>query len=181
MDILNFKYQKIKNFFSKEEINILKKYCRHKHIYNTNSFNTYMRDGRDISNNHDTYFYKDSLMEVFLREKKYIVEQTLNLKLFSAYSFWKCYTYGAILEQHTDRPSCEFSVTAFIDADKKDWPIYMEDKPIYLDSGDAVIYKGTEVPHGRKMFDGDYHIQTFLHYVNQEGPYKNFKGDNQHT
>jgi len=171
MDILKFKYKKVKNFFNKNEINILKKYCVKKHMDNDKNFD-YRQGG-----NADTFFYKDPLIEVFLENKKNILEKELKIKLFSSYSFWRCYTYGAVLEEHVDRPSCEFSVTAFIDSDRKDWPIYMGNIPVNLEIGDAVIYKGTDVKHSRKKFYGDYHIQTFLHYVNQNGPYKDYKGD----
>ena len=135
MDILNFKYKKIKNFFSLEELDILKNYCKLKHMDNQTNFDHLQ------NNNHDTFFYKDPLMQVFLDKKRYLVEQNLGIKLFSSYSFWRCYTWGAVLENHKDRPSCQFSVSALID------------------------------------FIGDYHIQTFLHYVNQNGPYKDCKGD----
>lgn len=171
MDILNFKYKKIKKFFNRTEINILKKYCVKKHMDNDKNFD-YLQGG-----NADTFFYKDPLIEVLLENKKNILEKELKIKLSSSYSFWRCYTYGAVLKEHLDRPSCEFSVTAFIDSDKKDWPIYMEDTPINLEIGDAVIYKGTDVKHSRKKFYGDYHIQAFLHYVDQNGPYKDYKGD----
>lgn len=171
MDILNFKYKKIKNFFSLTELDILKSYCKEKHFYNEKDFD------RVQTNNHETSFYKDPLMQYFLNKKRNLVEDNLGIKLFSSYSYWRCYTWGAVLEKHKDRPSCEFSVTAFIDSDNKNWPIYMENEPIELNFGDAVIYKGTDVFHERKQFDGDYHIQTFLHYVNQNGPHKNFKGD----
>lgn len=171
MDILNFKYKKIKNFFSLEELDILKNYCKLKHMDNQTNFDHLQ------NNNHDTFFYKDPLMQVFLDKKRYLVEQNLGIKLFSSYSFWRCYTWGAVLEKHKDRPSCEFSVSALIDSDNKNWPLYMDNEPIDLDFGEAIIYKGTDVWHERKEFIGDYHMQTFLHYVNQNGPYKDYKGD----
>ena len=39
------------------------------------------------------------------------------------------------------------------------------------------MYWGTDVLHSRKEFNGDYHIQTFLHYVDANGPYKEFAKD----
>ena len=90
---------------------------------------------------------------------------------------WRCYTYNAILKEHTDRESCEFSVSVCIDSDKPEWPLCMEDTKISLLPGEAVIYNGCKVRHSRSRFDGDYHMQTFLHYVNQDGDYKDHKDD----
>jgi hypothetical protein len=37
--------------------------------------------------------------------------------------------------------------------------------------GDAVIYLGCEDNHiWRENFEGDFHLQTFLHYVDKNGP-----------
>ena len=48
----------------------------------------------------------------------------------------------------------------------------MEGTEIELDVGDAVIYKGCELAHWRNDFEGDWHAQVFLHYVNADGPHK---------
>ena len=41
----------------------------------------------------------------------------------------------------------------------------MDGKKVSLSPGDACIYKGLEVDHGRLPFEGDYCIQVFCHYV----------------
>ena len=46
--------------------------------------------------------------------------------------------------------------------------------------GDAVIYLGRQIKHGRKKFTGDYYAQCFLHYVDKNGPYKDFLLDKRH-
>ena len=46
-----------------------------------------------------------------------------------------------------------------------------------LGKGDAVFYKGCEVPHMRKPYDGDWYVQIFLHYVNADGPNKEWLRD----
>ena len=40
-----------------------------------------------------------------------------------------------------------------------------------------MLYNGCEIPHGRKEFQGDWHSQVFLHYVNAEGPNKEWVKD----
>ena len=78
-----------------------------------------------------------------------------------------------ILENHKDRPSCEFSVSVHIDSSGEEWPFVVDEKEFFLEKGDALFYRGTEVFHSRPVFTGDFYLQVFLHYVNAEGPFKN--------
>ena len=169
--IKDFKYKLIPKLLDDKEIFLLKEYCKNKHINNQNNFDL-------IQNNcGDTYYYKDPLMQVILKSKKQIIEKQIGFELNETYTFWRCYTYGAELVKHTDRPSCEISATVFIDSDKLDWPIFMDGKSFLLNKGDAVIYKGCDIEHWRKPFHGDYHLQVFLHYVDKKGKYADHKGD----
>jgi hypothetical protein len=54
----------------------------------------------------------------------------------------------------------------------------MDGKKVNLKPGDGVIYRGCEIEHWREAYEGDYHIQAFLHYVDANGKYANYKGDN---
>jgi hypothetical protein len=82
------------------------------------------------------------------------------------------YTMFANLDKHKDREACEISVTVMIGSDKTKWPIFMDGTEINLEVGDAAIYLGCEVEHWREEFKGDWHAQTFLHYVNKNGKNK---------
>jgi hypothetical protein len=98
-------------------------------------------------------------------------------KLIETYSFWRAYYKGSILEKHTDRPSCEFSATICIKKGNTDWPIYFEtlegkEIKIELEPGDLVVYKGDILPHWRDSYEGNRHVQIFVHYIDSEGPYK---------
>ena len=53
----------------------------------------------------------------------------------------------------------------------------MDKKPIDLKPGQAVVYKGCEITHSRKEIQGDWQAQVFLHYVNKNGPNRNFVRD----
>ena len=80
-------------------------------------------------------------------------------------------------QNHLDRPACEISVTACI---KKydNWPLIVGTEEIELEEGDAVIYPGCDQTHGRPgMYKGEGMAQVFLHYVDQNGPYKNHAYD----
>ena len=157
------KYIVVKNILTKEELDLLKSYSRIKHKINFDSFDF------NQSDNFDTMFYGDPVMEALMLQKQKILETKTNLELLPTYAFWRMYTSFADLKKHKDRPSCEISVTIQLGSDGTPWPIYMEDKSILLEDGDGVIYKGCEIEHSREEFQGDWHSQVFLHYVDKNG------------
>ena len=171
--IKNFKYKLVKNFLTKEETELAKKYILIKHKNNRIDFDFAQ------NNNSDTIFYRDPFGESLLLNKKNLMEKETNLDLFPTYSFSRLYTYNSELKPHKDRPSCEISVTVMFGSDGTKWPIYIEDNPINMEPGDACIYLGCELEHYRKNFIGDWHAQCFLHYVDKKGPYAEFKDDKQ--
>ena len=116
-------------------------------------------------------------MESLLLTKSDLMEKETNLKLYPTYSYWRMYTKFAELKKHTDRPSCEISVTVMIGSDGTPWPIFIGGKEIELNDGDAVIYLGCEISHWREEFKGDWQAQVFLHYVDAEGVNKEFNRD----
>lgn len=92
------------------------------------------------------------------------------------YSYCRVYRKGNTLAPHKDRPSCEYSVTLNLSQTHK-WPIFMGKKALDLQPGDACLYRGCEIEHSRKEFEGDEYIQVFLHYVDAEGPYRDYVHD----
>jgi|TARA_E500000318_G_scaffold27524_1_gene27729 hypothetical protein len=164
------KYKVIKNFFTKEELSILSKYCYNK----LNQNNDYILDSTSSPS-----WYKDALMTAILEDKLPVVEKESGLKLFPTYAYWRYYIFGATLYEHTDRPSCEISITACI---KKydNWPLTIEKETIELEEGDALLYAGCDHKHGRPgTYKGEGMAQVFLHYVNQNGPNKDHAYDKQ--
>ena len=162
--IKNFKYKKINKFLNSFETNILKDYCRIKHRLNRSSFDSVQSD------NFETYFYGDPLMEALLINKNSHMEELTGLSLKPTYAFWRMYTKFSDLKPHKDREACEISVTVNLGGDIL-WPFYVNGISFNLEPGDAVIYLG-KVSHWRKEFEGDWCAQTFLHYVDANGPYK---------
>lgn len=131
------------------------------------------------------------------------VEEVVGKKLFPTYAFARWYVPGEELLAHQDRESCEISVTLTLGYDGNVWPIYMghdcvdkvPDKivkhengkfvpvqkvsKISMQVGDAVVYHGCELIHWREKYEeGNWQAQVFLHYVDANGPYKDFKFDN---
>ena len=88
---------------------------------------------------------------------------------------------NAIMKKHVDRPSCQLSITACIDHDKKSkWPIGFQRRDgkkieVYTEPGDMVIYSGCELAHWRDAYQGKEQIQAFMHYVDAKGKYKDHK------
>ena len=162
----DFKYKIIENFLSKDEIYLLSLYCEIKHRTNHDNFDL------EQSGVADTSFYGDPIMESLMIKKKQIMEKETGKKLLPTYSFWRAYTMYADLKKHKDRPSCEISVTVHIGSDGTDWPIYIAGVENKTNPGDAIVYMGCEVEHYRKEFEGDWHSQVFLHYVDAEGKNK---------
>lgn len=114
--------------------------------------------------------YADVAMETLSSTILPFLSERVNLDLHQQYTFARCYNYGSILHRHKDRPECEISATLNLGGDM--WPIYLEDAnkkeiKVKLNPGDLLIYRGIELPHWRKPFDGYMCGQVFLHYNNK--------------
>ena len=111
------------------------------------------------------------------------VEEVTGLTLYPCYTYARAMYEGAIMLKHKDRPSCQYSVTMCIDEDKDcEYPIYMENyagevSEVYLAPGDMIVYNGTELNHWRERYIGKRQIQAFLHYVDANGQYADYKFD----
>jgi len=123
----------------------------------------------------------DSLLEQLTPN----MEAATGKKLFPTYAYARWYAPGDELKIHLDRPSCEISATINLGFEGNPWPIFMghdKDKKdcrqINMNVGDAVIYKGCELYHWREKYtEGNWQVQVFIHYVDQEGPYVDYKYD----
>lgn len=109
------------------------------------------------------------------------INEIVNLELFPTYTYARIYYKDAILKPHTDRPSCEYSTTICIDSTDL-WDFYINDrnnetKKVKLNPGDMCVYSGCELEHWREPYQGKQQMQCFLHYVNSQGSYKEYKFD----
>jgi len=132
-------------------------------------------------------------------EIRLVLEQVIGRKLYNTYYYDRFYFPGQPLIKHTDRPSCEISVTIHIGTNiKESWPIWIktpdtfedntmktliasgENRSVHLEAGDGMVYKGCERPHWRDPMPGLleskinkdeslYYHQIFFHYVLQDG------------
>lgn len=126
--------------------------------------------------------YADFMMDGLLDSLQPEIEAACGFALFPTYSYLRVYKHGDALARHTDRPSCEISVSLCLGfEEEKSWPIWIEGpqgaSSVDLKPGDALLYRGIECPHWREAFDGNCHAQVFLHYVDQNGPNVEWKLD----
>ena len=128
-------------------------------------------------------------------------EELSGLKLLPTYAYARWYEPGEVLKIHTDRESCEISATVTLGFSGDVWPIYVG-KPstestdcsrvdkdgntvyaenpskIEMEVGDAVLYRGCEMYHWRDQYtEGKWQAQVFLHYVDANGPNKEWAYD----
>jgi len=143
----------------------------------------------------------DFLMETLMDMSTPVVEQNVGKKLWPTYSFFRIYDKGSDLKIHTDRESCEYTVALCLGADPVDEPYEIfvgeEDKnsdykyfnkkgkltrckiehKFPMVPNNAVIFKGMKKIHWREICNHDHFITVFLHYVDKDGSYKEYKFD----
>lgn len=109
------------------------------------------------------------------------LEEVVGEELSPTYSYARLYINENVLEKHSDRPSCEVSITIQLGRSHHySWPIYMGDKRFDLAEGDGVLYPGCDVDHWRDACngpDGYYSGQLFCHFVKTNGQYKDHYND----
>lgn len=145
--------------------------------------------------------HSDYLMETLLDLSTPVVEQNVGKKLWPTYSYFRIYDKGSDLPIHMDRPSCEYTVALCLGSDPIDKPYeifvgeedetsdykyyndakefkrYRIDHKFPMVSNNALIFKGMDKIHWREICMHDHFITVFLHYVDQEGSYKEHKFD----
>ena len=140
-----------------------------------------LSSGKDPIEEQESYIiYGSPHGDALLEMVKEAIEPVLE-PLYPTYSFFRTYKRGSTLQMHTDRPSCEVSVS--IALNQNNWGFDFVDfhgnhKTAHLNAGDGILYQGMHVTHGRKDKLEEYassHI--FLHYVRQGGEYTEFKYD----
>lgn len=133
--------------------------------------------------------YADPAMESLLLILKDTIEENTGLKVEPTYSYYRVYREGDDLKIHTDRPSCEISCTLCFNYEygnsEYKWPIFMNGKPVILEPGDLIIYRGCDLEHWRDSLETkneeSWHVQGFFHYVDVQGPYIDYKYDQRNT
>jgi len=180
------KYTVIKKAISKDLAEYLANYfAMKKQVYDTcretryvSPFETmygfYEKKDEQIPNTYS--HYSDIAMETLMLKCQPGMEKATGLKLYPAYTYARIYKKGDELKRHKDRFSCEISTTMNLGGDG--WPIYLEPSgkkgmkgvKVDLKPGDMLVYRGCDLEHWRKPFQGKVCYQVFLHYNNVKTP-----------
>lgn len=164
-DLLQNNYKLIKNFISEDRAIQL-----YKEFKLCDSFYNFSGDPQ-APNSSAVYNYLPSLE--LLCEKTKEVSMLTEETVLPTYTYSRIYREGSFLTKHTDRSSCEISLTVHLYGDKP-WPIWIEtpfntNKCLILEPGDAMLYLGCVAPHWRDEYVGKEYAQFFLHYVRSRG------------
>jgi len=128
--------------------------------------------------------YKPAAAKFVMDRLQPILEDLVGEELYQTYWFCTTYFNRGYMACHTDRPSCEISVTLNISSTVP-WEIHIKDKTgkhvkYATPTGHGVAYLGCEVPHWRaplKCGEKEYFMQLFCHFVKKNGEYAEYKDD----
>lgn len=121
--------------------------------------------------------HNEAVARFFHHQLTHAISDIAGTVLKPSYSYFVSYLSGAELEEHLDREQCDYSITACIDASPEPrptspWPLKLgsgdETVSIYQRLGDALVYRGCQVPHRRDRLPGGFtSASLLLHYVHE--------------
>lgn len=128
-----------------------------------------------------------------------MMSEIVGRALLPTYDYLRIYRAGDICRVHSDRYSCEHSLSLTLGySDDKPWDLQVEKRrteptaavaedfasedhaSIPMQIGDAVLYQGVHHRHGRVTPNPNtWSAHLFLHWVDREGPYRDQAFDGQ--
>lgn len=128
-----------------------------------------------------------------------VMSEIVGRELLPTYDYLRIYRAGDLCHVHSDRYSCEHSLSLALGySDGKPWALEVEKAPsepsarvepdfgggayssIALAVGDALLYRGVHHRHGRTAPNPNrWSAHLFLHWVDREGPYRDHAFDGQ--
>jgi len=109
------------------------------------------------------------------------VSDILARRVKGTYAYVAVYQSGSILERHTDREQCEYTITFCLDATPEplgpcSWPINLEIPQgtirVFQELGEGLLFRGRTIAHHRDRLPAGHSLTSILfHYVDQD-----FKG-----
>lgn len=135
------------------------------------------------------HFYRP--LTTFLWGLTPIISELTGADLLPSYDYFRIYQRDDICRVHSDRPSCEHSVSLTLAySDGKPWPLEVGsipvssegpcvedfcDEPYFsveMQPGDAVLYRGIDLRHGRMTPNpNQWSAHLFLFWVERGGPF----------
>jgi hypothetical protein len=124
--------------------------------------------------------YDEIVTRFFHYQLADIVSDLARRRVMPSYSYLAFYQGGAVLDPHTDREECEYTVTMAIDATPEPdaevpWPVQFmtPDGPAaaWQHLGDALVFRGRALSHWRDRLDDGYTASSVLwHFVDAGSP-----------
>ena len=145
----------------------------------------------------EIYGHQYRPMNFFLWALTPTISRLAGRDLLPTYNYFRIYREDDICRVHSDRPSCEHSVSLTLDySDGEIWDLQVarEATPrgqplsehfgeasfssVGMNVGDAVLYQGTHHRHGRiRGNPNTWSAHLFLHFVERGGPYEEYAFD----
>ena len=101
------------------------------------------------------------------------MEEITGIELDPTYCYARRYAPGDYLFAHNDRPECKVSCTINLAYSGENYPIWAgaPENLIFLEPGDAIIYNGADVWHGRGYMPiaSKWMYQVFVHFQPADG------------
>lgn len=141
----------------------------------------------------ELYGYHYPMFTSFLWGMTPSMEELTGEALLPTYCYFRLYRQGDICRVHSDRPSCEHSLSLTLAySDGREWPLDVSSQPIEnpyeradedfaadephtaipMKVGDAVLYRGVHRAHGRVTPNPNrWSAHLFLHWVAKDGPF----------
>jgi hypothetical protein len=147
--------------------------ARYRRLIRTNAFHLgdSQTSGRYVAHN-------EPVARFFHRQFGSVVSRIVGRRVKSSYTYFAGYEPGSDLPVHVDRPQCEYTLAMCIDCTPEPqshtpWPLHLEladeSVAVYQALGDALLYRGREIPHYRDPLPpGRTVVSVFFHYVNEE-------------
>lgn len=143
------------------------------------------------------HFYRP--LTTFLWGLTPIVSELTGADLLPSYDYFRIYGKDDICRVHSDRPSCEHSVSlTLVYSDAVPWSLEVGSVPVKGEGpcvddfgdepftavemlpGDAVLYRGIDLRHGRmKPNPNQWSAHLFLFWVERGGPFEQHAFDEQ--
>ncbi|HYD38874.1 MAG TPA: hypothetical protein VEA60_14740 [Allosphingosinicella sp.] len=128
-----------------------------------------------------------------------VVGEVVGRALLPTYDYLRIYRSGDVCRVHSDRYSCEHSLSLTLGySDGHVWPLDVEKarsepsakvepdfgaeafSSVALEVGDALLYQGVNHRHGRTVPNPNrWSVHLFLHWVDRDGPYRDHAFDGQ--
>jgi hypothetical protein len=128
-----------------------------------------------------------------------IMSRIVGRELLPTYDYLRIYRAGDVCKVHSDRYSCEHSLSLTLGySDDQPWHLDIEKgrsepssridadfggeafSSVPMNVGDALLYQGVHHRHGRTLPNPNrWSAHLFLHWVDREGPYRDHAFDGQ--